>query len=482
MSRNPNMKNDLLTIFPGIVLETQTWNHGKKVNDPNACDDIVFNNTRIISYKKLRFDSSILGKKYIPYIEEIHNKIIDSAGSPLDDYTIILDKNIDGNLITHPTSDSQQLITYFSYLQHLDIWISIDFIKTLCFPGGGRLVYLNNQHEHWTPKYSYLLPIEQNHKRKLKIHKDDEKLLINLFARTSIKDRDKYKRLINAISLFNESCRINRINPNSSIVLIVSALESLLNIPRWHKKESFAYALKIFWGFEKGIGKWAEELYELRSQIVHGEDITGEKLLVPKDRHCSYFSIARGMFHHCLMFILESFGNVKIERRYKFKVIREITNKIISNKKKASNILRQKSKFTYQSFVNKHGLYKEFILRIEELTPTDDSAKSDIIKLLDLVFSIAETWIKDEKVKYNRSPTKGYIDFRNQKFDNILTLFASIRQIKWSVYGNFKLHDKIGELEEEVRQLEPVVRDKDKFKFTIAEFLNRCLWAISLVY
>lgn len=479
------MKIDLLTIFPGIVLETQKWDWGKEVKDTDAYNNIVFNNTHIISYKKLQSDSGILNKRYLKYIDEIHPKIIDSNGSYLTDYTIVLDKNIESKTLEPPTPDSQQLITYFSYLQHLDIWISIDFIKILCFHGGGRHIYLNNQNEHWSPKYSFLLPIEQNHKGKLKISKNKEKSLIDVFSTILNRDLHTYKRLINAIALFNESCRINSFSPNSSIVLIASAFEGLLNIPRYSKKENFAYALKIFWGFDERIEQWAKELYELRSQIVHGDVTESEKLLASKDCHYPHFKIARDMFHDCLSFILESYGYLIIDKGYKFEVIKRLRNQIISNKEKVNKLLSQKERFSYQAFVNNKDLYKEFILKVEGLTPTDYSAQNIIKNLLKLIFAIAKDWIQAELRKDYGIPDKRlkeYLRFRNDKFSNILKLFNDIRQIKWSLRGKFQIYDKIGDLEEEVRQLEPIVYKKDEFNFTLPEFFDRCLRAMFAVY
>ena len=479
------MKIDLLTIFPGIVLETQKLDWGKEVKDSNAYDEIVFNDSHIVSYKKLRSALNILANKYVKYIDEIHNKIIDSKGNQLTDYTIILNKNIDVKALEPPTPDSQQLITYFSYLQHLDNWISMDFIKILCFHSGGRRIYLNNQNEYWTPKYSFLLPIEQSHKGKIKLHRNREKLLIDVFSIILNKDTNKYRRLINAIALFNESCRINQFSPNSSIVLIVSAFESLLSLPRRSKKENFAYALKILWGFDERIGKWAKQLYELRSQIVHGDVTEGENLMASKDHHYPHSKIARNMFHDCLLFILEGYGSIIVDRKHKFEVIKNLRNQVISNKEKVSKILDHKKKFSYQAFLNNKDLYTEFILRIEDLTPTDYSAQNIIKNLLNIIFTITEDWIEAEKgkdYKVANKRLKEYLKFRNEKFENILKLFNDIRQIKLSLKGKFQIYDKIKDLEEEVRQLEPVVHKEDEFNFTIPEFLNRCLIAMFAVY
>lgn len=52
-----------------------------------------------------------------------------------------------------------------------------------------------------------------------------------------------------------------------------------------------------------------------------------------------------------------------------------------------------------------------------------------------------------------------------------------------SLEGKFKIEDKIFELQENVEQLHPAVFDKDEpFKFTIPEFLDRCLRSMYAIY
>ena len=298
------MKIDLMTIIPSITFEVKKTEWGKTIDDPDACDDLRYQDFRIISYKKLINSTETIEERFYKYINQVHDKIIDAANNKLDDYAIIINENLDVDSLTPPNPDSQHLLTYFFYLKHIDSWVNLDLIKVLCFKGGGRHISINNIDEHFSPKYFYLLPIEQNHKAKLRINKNQEKVIFDLFSDISRKNKEQYKRLITSISLFNESCRIKNFNPNSSIVLLVSSLEALLELPRWSKKETFSYAIKLLWGLDNRIMEWALQLYELRSQIVHGVVVGGEKLLFSKDRHYPHFEIGWDMYHDCLLFIL----------------------------------------------------------------------------------------------------------------------------------------------------------------------------------
>lgn len=473
------MEIDLLTVFPGIVRGTQEGGRRKEVEDTNVCDYITFKGARIIFYRNLQWNPGILARRYWDYIDEIDSAIVDSKGNRLTDYTIILDRGIESEALEPPTSDAQQLVSYFSYLQHLDRWISLGFIKVLCFPPKGRMMYLNNQIEFWPEERSLTLPVREMGVGPLRIGKH-EKSLMDILSAISDKRLDTYKRLINAMALFNESCRINAFSPNSSIVLITSAFEGLLDLPRYSKKENFGYALKILWGFDRRIEKWATELYALRSQIVHGDVAAGERLLASKDRHYPHFKIAREMFHSCLLFILESHGTLIVDKRLKFEVIRQLRNYVVSNKEKIDKLVSQRKRFSYQAFVNKKGLYKEFLVRVEELTSTDYSGRDIIPGLLELILRIARDWIEAE-MKQSRTLVSGkgdeYLEFTKERFGNILKLFDDIERAKWSLKGRLEKKEKMRVLKKEVNQLERVFHRKEEFKFTVSEFLDRCLRA-----
>lgn len=475
---------NLITVYPSIVFETIKLDWGQKKDDPDTFDEISYNNTHIFSYKNFIENTSIIDSKYAKHINELHDRIIDTGGNKLDDYAIILDKQIDYSRITIANPDSQHLLSYFFYIQNLDYWVVLDHIKIMCFQGGGRRIFINNSHEHFSPKYLYLLPIEQNHKRKIRLHNNIERLVIEVFNKILDQDSQHYKRLISSITLFNESCRINRFNANSSVVLIVSALESLLDLPRYSKRTSFAYALKLLWGFDKRIEEWALELYGLRSQIVHGDVVEGEKLLASKDRHYSHFSIARDMFHYTLMFILETHGKVSIDNKYKFRAIKSIRKLVISNKEKISTILKQKKKFSFKSFLKNKDLYKQFVLQVEELTMIDYSGENLLPNLFELIKTISIEWIEYDKSKRHDTKDralKNYIEFRNKKYDKIKLLFIDIEKLKWRTKYLYEISQKIADIKEEVRQLEPVFHEKDKFKFTLQEFLDRCLHSMYIL-
>ena len=288
-------------------------------------------------------------------------------------------------------------------------------------------------------------------------------------------------------------CPANRVQV-TSIVLLVSAFETLLSLPQPSKRETFSYAISLFWLFNKRIEKWADGLYELRSKIVHGEVLDDFQLLIAEDRHCLYIDVAQKMFYNLILLILEGWGYISIkEPGFKKVSTSELLNLIISNKEKVKNILNQKSKLNYKSFLNKKDIYKEFILEIERLTMTDYSARDLIKDLLKIIYNITKDWTREDiiedknillSIKNKKQDGKLWLEYSNfveQKYENILNIFEDILKFKNSIKGRLDLDKKLLDLQEEVRQLEPIVHKKNEFRFTLSEFLSRTLQSLPFV-
>lgn len=478
------MKIDLITIFPGAAIETKKYRLGRQIRNRQALSHFSFLNTEVMTYRYLKRNPTALDTRHKRFINDMHGHIIDAEGNPLEDYTILVERDLEVQHLTAPNTDAQQLISYFCYLSRLDNWISVDHIKIACLRPNGRAIFINNQSEHWGSKYLYMLPVEQTGKAKIRVQRFHG-LLIDAFTKLSKTRPNTYKKVMTALALFNESCHISQFNANSSIVLIVSSLEALLSTPRRGKTESFSYALKMMCGFNTSIEAWAKQLYELRSQIAHGEATPGEKLLASKDHHYPHFDIARRMFDNCLLFFLEDIGYLVVDREHKHKIIIEMQNTIISNREKVGKLLKEKKRFTYRAFKRKPEIYREFLLRIESLTPTDYTAHVRIGELLDLLFTISDQWIDEDKKKIAKIAARlpaGNADFLIGQYDRIEILISEIKATQKSRKSRFAFQDKIRALAEAVEKLEGVVHDKDTFDFTLGEFLDRSLRTIWATY
>lgn len=483
------MKADLITIFPGIVLDTEIWDMRqlKFLKNPNALDDLTYNKTRIVSYKKLSSKTKSKDLKYIKEINLVHPNIFDTDSKTLNDFTIIIDKDIKIDSLNPPICSSQHIITYFSLLYGLDHLSPLSFIKILRIHNGGRILFINNKHRHFREKL-FFLPFKPSALHKLLIHKEREKVLLDVLRSLHEENPPKNKRILNAIALFNESCRINVYNPNSAIVLMVSAFESLLCLPR-SSTDNFGYAFKTLWRYDDDIEKWAKQLYQLRCLIVHGKVVESETLLVKPERHYPYFRIAREIFHNCLLSVLKNYGYIEIERGIEDKIFKKFKSLIVSNKEKVDWLIEHRKNYTYQCFVKKPDLYQEFLIKVEELTPTDYSAEHLIKKLCNHIWIIVNDWIAAErkmttnilikKWGMKKDEAEKYIKFINDKYDEIVMTIDAIKKVNLVTKGRYMIDDEIRKIHEIIRHLEPGVYSYDKeFPFTIGVFLSRCLHSL----
>lgn len=478
-----SFKVDLITIFPGIVLETEKYTWGKTVPDPNLFSFLKHRKTQIHSYSYLNSHQRIINRRFRKYIEEVRSKIKDSDTNDLRDFTIILDRDVEKETLLSTNTDTQEFLTFIAYDQNIDFWINLDFIRILCFKKNGREIFLNNQRENYFPKQIYTLPIVQDGLHKIRIG-NNEKGLLKILTILKTGNKRQYERILTSISLYNQANRLHFFDKKSAVVLIVSAFEALLELPRRPKKETFVFGIKTFLGFNEHVEKWAGELYDLRSEIVHGEVVDGEKLLIGEYKHMPHFGIAKESYMPCLYQILERSRIARINHNFIIERGSEIIKKIIPNKKKVEKILDSKGKFSYPAFKKNKRLYKEFILRVETLTHTDYSAFREILKLIKVIVSIAIDWSKGNRQvlrTLNRKDLKSYKTYQLNLLKELDKTFLKIN-FKWLKLDRYNdkrfLEEKIREVLEIARKMDPVVHPKDKFDVSLPEFLDRVLGSL----
>lgn len=488
------MKADLIVLIPSIqfdISESPFPPIKIKIKGIQAKDYFKFNKSFICSYKYLLKHKAILKHSYRKFIDEFYNKIIDSAGNKLHDFAVIIDREVKIDSLNIRNLNSEELLNFFAYKQNITHWVPIHNIKIVCFKGGGREHFINNFREVFSPKYNYLLPIEQNHKIKIWLGQSEitlKKVLANLFKT----NKKEYDRFFRAIRLHNSACKNEMDDKNTSIVLLAGALEALFDYSSPSTKYKFSYAAKTHLGFREEVEIWAEEFYELRSKIIHGTKVSEEELLLSgeylrkakskrrkrlmKTRHLSHFEIGKEVFENCMFLQLENMGKVMVKPNYKREIIRNVVNRIRPNLDKINSLLQDR-RYTFENFKRDRKLYKSFLLRIESLTPLDYSGSKKIKLLLEKILKITQEWIKKEVLlkiaearKDNKIP-RNYLNSVESVIKKILKYIPTLRTVN---YG-FELDNKIQEAQELCRQFDPIVYSKKEFKFSLGVFLSRSL-------
>ncbi|GEM_PF-4163453 len=473
-------KVDLITIFPGIVLETERYASGKTVPDAKLLSFLKFKDVQVFSYSYLTSHQRIINQRLRKYIEEVKSKIKDSEMNDLRDFTIILDRDIEQDILMPRNTDMQEFLTFISYEQNINFWINLDFIRILCFKKNGCEIFLNNQREHYFPKQIYTLPIVQDGLHKVTLTRN-EKRLLKLLTVLKARNKKRYERMLTSIGLYNEANRLQFFDKKSAIVLIVSAFEALLELPKRPKQETFVFGIKTLLGFNEHIEKWAGELYDLRSEIVHGEVIEEKKLLIGEYRHRPHFEIAKESYVLCLYQILERSRFVRFNHEFIIRKGDEILRKIVPNKKKVEKIINSKGKFSYAAFMKNKKLYKEFILSVEALTHTDYSASKDMLELIKLMISVSTDWIKGNRKilrSLKRTELTRYKDYQLNLLKELKTETSKVKfnRLKLDRYKDKKfIEERIRDILEIGRKMEPVVHPEDRFDVSLPEFLDRSL-------
>lgn len=492
------MKVDLITILPKVAFETYKEKEGKLVRDYGAINEIFYLGAHIGSYKRLISEGYRYATKsqIVRCINQTHRTIVDASKQTLDDYIVVVDQNIVWDDTGPPNPASVDLITYFLNLKELDAYLGLDFGKVVLFPKGREDRYVNNRLIPWDKSSPWVLPFEQKIQVKVRLDQKVEGVLKQALCTVQKNRAKEYKQVMIAIGLFNQSCRLSLFHRNSSLVLIVSALEALFNIPNiGRKKEVFAYAIQVHWGFDENINKWADRLYEFRNRIIHGADVGERELKASSGRYYSDYEIARKMFDGCLKLVLELHGGLSISPHVRSAMTKRLLGLLVSNKKKIENIIELSKQIIRIKWHNpkRTSLFREFLETITVLDPEDDSAKRLLVSYLKAVFSVVRSLIESEKEEMASLPesnTKYGIKDRMPYYDKVAGILGQMETTtswsngKLSEAGRKELDGHIRALIEattELRGLASGARFMYGVGLPLDEFISKCLRAINIL-
>ena len=444
-----------------------------------------FGKSEIFSYAYFRGNQKLLPAAQRTYIEEVIDQLEDAQGKKLEEMALVLDRGIKEIGLDPPVRDGQHMLLFLAYRDHLDQWLSMDFIKVLCFGKGGRFVYLDNRRGLMDGRPKYVIPIRQESIPRLTVSRKSEIVILDAIQALGERNKDVYQRILTGIAMYNESCRAYRYNSASAIFLIASAFEAFVQLPASlrAKSDAFGYVLKVLWGFSDEVEAWGVAFYKLRNDVVHGETIGRENLYASKDKHLPHFEIGKEVFEESLVALLEKRGLVERYEQYRERVIADIRNKVISNKEKIRELLKHKKSFTYRAFLKNRDLYKLFLASVESLTTLDYSANEDLGTVLGLIFSILEDWIPEQmdlldQLKLRDPNHEQHYGLAQDRYRRLLQVISESKKVKLTPKGKWELREKLQEIQMEFNEIEPVWHRKDQFKFTPAEFGDRCLRAI----
>ncbi len=155
---------------------------------------------------------------------------------------------------------------------------------------------------------------------------DSRRLSDLLSLVTASSTENEYVRMIRAMGWYNRGfTSAFNVYEWDRIVWLVTAFETLLNLPKRLKRAAMVSELTLLLGEDERLGKFAKRLYEVRSDIVHGAKIEDPVPMFPDDKkgHIPIWVAGRLVFDACieaLMYLRGAkgynpfFGNILAEK------------------------------------------------------------------------------------------------------------------------------------------------------------------------
>jgi hypothetical protein len=152
----------------------------------------------------------------------------------------------------------------------------------------------------------------------------------------------EYMRILRAIGWFNQTnCEETYEQPENQIIYMSIAFESLINTPREKVTEYFKGIVCQLVSPSKELIRWADQFYDLRSKIVHGDEISKKELLYGKGeiKHVSHYYLSKLIFTDILLTKMKIFRLIEENPFFKYIRISKIDEYLLSNKERLDWII-----------------------------------------------------------------------------------------------------------------------------------------------
>lgn len=451
------MAAERLHLFPGMIFSPFDWSFDPE-KKAKYKTDFVFGKALAGNYSHL-ISSGQLPDYVLAEATEFRKLFQNSSGETVQDFAIVYGPEQENTSQKNDVEVAYELVRYFSNYKMLYFRPNLDCL-TINFSSGIALRHsfsgFKNVHSF---NFKYSFSGIGGQQSRCNINQTDESI-ISITQNLIRLQNDLGDRLVNSISFFNEACRSEAANEGVSVILLVTALESILQIPRHAKADGFTYGIQTHFGFSKEIGEWAKSLYELRNSLVHGQPTEKDALFVSKEfKHANHSEIASEIFDACVLFVLSNCGFLQVNQEYKFHKIQIILSKIRLNSHKINLILKKKSELNYKSLIKSPPHIKSLIDILRSLAPRDSSGNEKYQALFILLFDIYWAWFQDYKLIQMPDHMKHLQAGHVQECESIR---VEIIQIKDYLRKEYKPH-KFKEFKETLSKFQKLVNGNGSF-------------------
>lgn len=473
-----------VTLYPYIPLNNLKWGWSApdpkngsmssvKIVDTKAITDIELLNSRLIDFKNREaLESMMTTEEYETLISAV-DEFEYSDGSKISACLCLVTKDVEYKFDTVLNIPSQNLLEFLIYTEGVDRHQPLNTIDVFLLGDKFRYVYLDKK--RYYERNIRLLPNFNTDP----IFKIDSVLanVVDAVNRIYKSNISFSNCLLSAFSNFNNSCMTSRYSEQSSIVLLVTAYESIFQTPRTNKQSVFPYAFKLTWGFNENIFNWATALWELRNKIVHGSYVELDSLLVGEYKHCRFFDVGREFFRDTLYRIIDLNSYISISADFKDYRFQEFVNRIRPNHEKLEEIIKRKEEFNFRALKANEKLYDDLIGIIDSIVLMDASMKMNYYTVVKMMCVISKDWLKDYETSLESWPEdeqKAAKCFRS-------SYKAVIDRI--DIVNNFDEKDSKGQdfvdllraVQDCLRNFGPIVEYPEKPRFALNDFIARWL-------
>lgn len=459
------MDYTLITVIPNLQFLVKYSNDDDGAKSKDLIQEFTIGNQLIINSGYLAQTKNKLAKKAIGYAGALLEKIIDEDGKKAENLPLIISECDSGSYPLRHRQDASELVWLLS--NERGVWLHGD-PEQITFVGYKNVVNEIQYSRHHsigldrTDKFEYKI---QDHRGLVILSHKRNVWILQYLESIRRKKPARYQHVINAIRLFNRANEIQYSSPESGIVLLVSAYESLLEIPRNSKCDNFMNAMKYTWCFDENVAEWAGKLYETRSKIVHGESLSDDELYPTKEKHYNHYALASEIFYPTIVKMADSIGIIRLHQKYKFEMEEEVLGKMIPNKVKMKKLMKS-SMYNARALMKNRELYNGFVCDLKRISGLDFSGRelqSGFAKAMLQICADLGAMIKEKH-------PKSYIDIKTE-------CQAIIQNLSAEDHKYYEVRNEIHELH--YRKI-GLGRDLDlmKLEYTESELINAILRAV----
>jgi len=473
-----------ITLYPHIPLNKMKWGwsepdpndgsmHSVKVIDPKAATDVELLNSRLLDFNnKEALTSMMTTEEYDILVKEV-DAFEYSDGSKVSSCLCLVTKNVVYQYDTVLNSSAQNLLELFLYTEGLDRHQPLNTIDVFICNNRFRYVYLDKQRYYERPirllPNIYTDPIFKMNPAFVK--------WVGIINRISEINKPLYLSLHSAFSNFNNSCMTSRYSEESSIVLLVSAYESIFQTPKNNKQSVFSYAFKLTWGLNENIANWATALWQLRNKIVHGSYVEPDSLLMGEYKHCRFYDVGREFFRDTLYRLIELNGYISINLDYKNDRFQDFLNRIKPNHEKLQEIIRRKAEFNFRALKANQKLYYDLIGIIDSIMITDNSMRMNYYMVVKMMCVISKDWFNDYQNNAESWPKdeQRTIHLFLRPYKEVIDKIDIVQEFIDQKSSGLDFREVLQAVRDSLRMFGPIVEYPQKSRFALNDFIARWL-------